>query len=172
MSSNFERLQKIINQAYDENFSCLFHVEPRNLPRSPYLWPRWSGPFVEKNRRFGIREKHVMNSLQDHPASPGVSKWGCANCSLYWKAKELGESQQNKTPSWSLRLYCLYHQSEKWGRIRAIRMVSTWQGLRMLNEAFFHWNPKLLGLGRQIGQIDYGEFGVFSAKLVSAPILI
>ena len=23
----------------------LFHVERRNLPRSPYLWPRWSGPF-------------------------------------------------------------------------------------------------------------------------------
>ena len=80
---------------------------------------------MKTNSRFGIRKKHVMNSLQDHPASPGVSKWGCANCSLYWKAKELGESQQNKTPSWSLRLYCLYHQSEKWGRIRAIRMVST-----------------------------------------------
>jgi hypothetical protein len=46
MSSNFERLQKIINQAYAENFSFLFHVEPRNLPRSPNLWPRWSGPFM------------------------------------------------------------------------------------------------------------------------------
>ena len=29
-------------------------------------------------------------------------------------------------------------------------------GLRMPNEAFFHWNPKLLGLGRQIGQINFG----------------
>ena len=27
MSSNFERLQKIINQAYAENFSCLFYVD-------------------------------------------------------------------------------------------------------------------------------------------------
>ena len=45
MTSNFERLQKIINQVYAENFSFLFHVEPRNLPRSPVLWPRWSGPF-------------------------------------------------------------------------------------------------------------------------------
>ena len=43
MSSNFEKLQKIINQAYAENFSCLFHV-----PRSPYLWPRWSGPFLSQ----------------------------------------------------------------------------------------------------------------------------
>ena len=45
MNSNFERLQKIINQAYDENFNCQFHLEPRNLPRYPKPWPGWSGPF-------------------------------------------------------------------------------------------------------------------------------
>ncbi len=44
-------------------------------------------------------------------------------------------------------------------------------GLWTPNEAFFHWNPELLGLGRQIGQINSGAFGVFSAKL-SAPILV
>ena len=44
-------------------------------------------------------------------------------------------------------------------------------GLRTPNEAFFHWNPELLGLGRQIGQINSGAFGVISAKL-SAPILV
>ena len=38
MNSNFERHQKNINQAWAKNFSFLFHVEPRNLPR-------WSGPF-------------------------------------------------------------------------------------------------------------------------------
>ena len=43
--------------------------------------------------------------------------------------------------------------------------------LRMPNEAFFHWNPKRLGLGRQIGQINFGSFGVFSVKL-SAPIFV
>ena len=32
-------------RAYAKIFSCLFHVEPRNLQRSPYLGPRWSGPF-------------------------------------------------------------------------------------------------------------------------------
>ena len=32
-------------------------------------------------------------------------------------------------------------------------------GLRTSNEAFFHWNPELLGLGRQIGQINSGAFG-------------
>ena len=37
------------------------------------------------------------------------------------------------------------------------------------NEAFY-LNPELLGLGRQIGQINSGTFRVFSAKL-SAPIL-
>ena len=36
---------------------------------------------------------------------------------------------------------------------------------------FFHWNPELLGLGRQIGQINSGAFGVFLAEL-SVPVLI
>ena len=35
MSSNFERLQKIINQAYAENFSCLFHVNPEICQDAP-----------------------------------------------------------------------------------------------------------------------------------------
>ena len=43
--------------------------------------------------------------------------------------------------------------------------------LRTPNEAFFHQNPKLLGLGRQIGQVHFGAFWVFSADL-SAPILV
>ena len=34
-----------------------------------------------------------------------------------------------------------------------------------------NWNPELLGLGRQIGQINFGASRVFSAKL-SAPILV
>ena len=44
-------------------------------------------------------------------------------------------------------------------------------GLRTPNEAFSHGNTKLLGLGRQIGQINSGAFGVFSADLL-APILV
>ena len=40
------------------------------------------------------------------------------------------------------------------------------QGLRTPNEAFFQ-NPELLGLGRQIGQINSGVFGVFSAELAT-----
>jgi hypothetical protein len=44
-------------------------------------------------------------------------------------------------------------------------------GLRTPNEAFFHWNPELLGLGRQIEQINSGAFGVCLAK-ISAPILV
>ena len=44
MISNFERFHEIQKQADSESYSSLCHVEPRNLPRSPYLWPRWSGP--------------------------------------------------------------------------------------------------------------------------------
>ena len=44
-------------------------------------------------------------------------------------------------------------------------------GPRNPNEAYFHWNPERLGMGRQIGQINSGAFGVFSAEL-SAPILV
>ena len=44
-------------------------------------------------------------------------------------------------------------------------------GLPTPIEAFFHRNPKLLGLGRQFGQINFGAFGVFLADL-SASILV
>ena len=43
------------------------------------------------------------------------------------------------------------------------------QRLRTTNEAFFHKNPKLLGLGRQFGQMNFGAFGALLADL-SAPI--
>ena len=52
-----------------------------------------------------------------------------------------------------------------------VLFISLNHGLRTPNEAFFHRNPKLLGLGRQFGQINFGAFGVFSADL-SAPILV
>ena len=42
----------------------------------------------------------------------------------------------------------------------------------MPNEAFFHWNPELLGLGRQIGQINSGAFAEFSAKISAFPVEI
>ena len=45
-------------------------------------------------------------------------------------------------------------------------------GLRTPNEAFFHWNTEFLGLGGQIWQINSGAFGIFSAKLLSASILL
>ena len=35
--------------------------------------------------------------------------------------------------------------------------------LVMPNEAFFHRNPKLLGLGKQYGQINFGAFRVFQS---------
>ena len=33
-------------EAYAEILSCLSHWEPRNLPRLPQLWARWSDPFM------------------------------------------------------------------------------------------------------------------------------
>ena len=68
---------------------------------------------------------------------------------------------------------CTKKVREKWletlimNCIKRSRIFSTHNhGLRTPNEAFFHWNSKLLGLGRQIG-----VFGVLSAEL-SAPILV
>ena len=55
-----------------------------------------------------------------------------------------------------------------------IQILNVWfiqTPTRTPNEAFFHWNPELFGLGRHVGQINFGAFGVFSAKL-SAPILV
>ena len=49
--------------------------------------------------------------------------------------------------------------------------LSQRHGLRTPNEAFFHLNPELLGLGKQVGQINSGAFWGFSAKL-SAPSLV
>ena len=48
---------------------------------------------------------------------------------------------------------------------------SSGHGLRTPKESFFRWNPEILGLGRQIGQINSGTFGEFSTKL-STPILV
>ena len=59
-----------------------------------------------------------------------------------------------------------YEESAQIGFSGLLRRV---HGLRTPNEAFFHWNPELLG--RQIGQINSGAFGVFLAEL-SAPILV
>ena len=53
----------------------------------------------------------------------------------------------------------------------SIRSHAIDHGLRTPNEAYFHQNRKILGLGRQFGQTNFGAFGVFSANL-SAPIIL
>ena len=57
---------------------------------------------------------------------------------------------------------CWWTRNFKWKHLA--------HGLRMSNDAFFHLNADLLDLGRQIRQINFWAFGVFSAEL-SAPIL-
>ena len=45
--------------------------------------------------------------------------------------------------------------------------VSRKHKLRVPNEAFFHWNPELLGFGRQIWQINSGAFWVIFGQTIS-----
>ena len=63
MSSNFERLQKIINQAYAEDFSCLFYVEPRNLLRSPYLEGNHFLVSIAENISILLEIRQDMNKI-------------------------------------------------------------------------------------------------------------
>ena len=63
MNSNFEMLQKIIYQVYAKNFSCLFHVELRNLPRCPKPGPRWSDPFVSFLEGCKVSFSVMINSF-------------------------------------------------------------------------------------------------------------
>ena len=46
-----------------------------------------------------------------------------------------------------------------------IKITTVNHGLQMPYDAFFHWNPELLGLGRQIGQVNSETFRVFSVKI-------
>ena len=52
------------------------------------------------------------------------------------------------------------HPPPDWNRVN--------HGLRTLNEDFFHWNPELLGLSRQIGQINkfWGIWSIFGKTTV------
>ena len=56
---------QIFPKENNENFSFLFHVEPRNLPRSPYLWPRWSGPLLTNRTLLLVLELSLLKGLPD-----------------------------------------------------------------------------------------------------------
>ena len=78
------------------------------------------------------------------------------------------------TPYWTVfKYYWISIVFRLWAASKAHNLLSLGlnHGLWTSNEAFFHWNLELLGLGRQIGHMNYGTFGVFSDKL-SAPILV
>ena len=61
--------------------------------------------------------------------------------------------------------HILHLWKPKLGTVMWAKKVNFSHGLRTPNKACFHWNPELLGLGRQIGQKNFGAFGVFSADL-------
>ena len=52
-----------------------------------------------------------------------------------------------------------------------VEILSDWARNTDSQWSLFHWNPKVLGLGRKIGQKNFGAFGVILAEL-SAPILV
>ena len=65
-------------------------------------------------------------------------------------------------------------QNVLWLFMPFCRNYISWKvhGLRTLNEAFLHWNPEILDLGRQIGQMNSGAFGVFLSKLSAINYLV
>ena len=74
----------------------------------------------------------------------------------------------------SRRLISIHFRIFTMSKVRfpfSVNATSSSHGLRTPNEAPFHWNPKLLGLGRQIKQNNFRAFGVFSVEL-SIPILV
>ena len=64
----------------------------------------------------------------------------------------------------ALQKWRSFGRSYMWVGVTVLRIC---HGLRTPNEAFFHWNPELLGLSWQIMQINSGAFQVFSSKLRS-----
>ena len=48
-----------------------------------------------------------------------------------------------------------------------VSIVRLNHGHFFFNWSLFSWNPELLGLGRQIGQVNSEAFGVFLAKIIS-----
>jgi hypothetical protein len=71
---------------------------------------------------------------------------------------------------WLWRMSCwannlaFFHHSPS--RLEDYRVDHSYHGLRTPNEVFFHRNPKVLGLGRQIGQVNFGVFSVHLSKLI------
>ena len=59
----------------------------------------------------------------------------------------------------------LWQEDLKTRNIRLLFIVIKLRTTDTQREFFFFKNPKLLGLGRQIGLINFGVFGVFSAEL-------
>ena len=77
-----------------------------------------------------------------------------------------------KSRTWELAFSGIsYQMFVAKGRYKHGVLVQWSHGLRRPNKAFFYWNLELLGLGRKIGQLNSGAFGVFSSEL-SAPVLV
>ena len=102
MSSNFERLQKIIDQAYDENFNCLFDVEPRNLLRWSKPGPRWSGPlFKKKKNTNGPTPYLIYADIYIYEfCLPARVRWECS-----WKFPKRQSPKEMPRPIAKLNLF-------------------------------------------------------------------
>ena len=85
-----ERLHEIKKEAFAENLSCLSHWEPRNLPRPPQLWARWSNPF---NPSFTWKKSIVGRWFKKVPEHPYVLLNGSLGKYFYGIFRKL--KQQN-----------------------------------------------------------------------------
>ena len=101
--------------------------------------------------------------------------WLADDCLFWWFLKDslatLRQFSDNFITTLSVRRSCSVLSRTSISETGQTFIHPLIHGLGTPNEAFFHWNSELLGLGRQIGQIDFGAFGVLSAKL-SAPIWV
>ena len=89
-----------------------------------------------------------------------------------YRASELENSPEGEWGEYSIHTYITYYLHISTYVLSTYLIIITyWHGLRTPNEAFFHQNPKVMGLGRQFVQINFPAFGAFSADL-SAPILV
>ena len=117
---------------------------------------------IARAHGFGLK-KGCCDVIVQLPAWPRTSKLHSSLLCHYGKIGYLHYQKFHPLQKRIFRPLCIAQQT-------IVVLHRLGHGLRTPNEAFFQWYPKLLGLGRQIGPINFVAFEVFSAEL-SAPIL-
>ena len=126
----------------------------RIVPNKRIITNKWWSTYLSK----WIRDL----SVEVFSFNVGLANFTVRNLYLYvlWISKMI---------SLCLKLWRTFGKKRVWNP-QSVLSVSAHR-IWMSNEAVFYRNSKLLGLGRQFGQIIFFAFGVFLANL-SAPILV